>query len=644
MSVAELSSKPQRRATAESMAQKQREISVSEFFTKNRHLLGFDNPAKALLTTVKEAVDNSLDACEEAGILPTLAVEITEISENRFRVAVEDNGPGIVKAQIPKIFAKLLYGSKFHRLKQARGQQGIGISAAGLYAMLTTGRPIVILSKTGKGRLAQKVELRIDTRKNQPDILKEDQVEWEKDHGTRVELELTGTYRGGRTGVDAYLEQTVVANPHLELTYRTPKGEVQEYPRASEELPREAQEIKPHPHGVELGMLLKMLQDSDGMTVKSALVDNFSRVSPALAQSVCEAAGVKPGKRAPDVHGEDIERLHKALGEVKVMAPPATCVVPIGEELIVAGLKRRFLGAQYFSTTRPPAVYRGNPFVVECGIAYGGDLPLDEPAEVLRFANRVPLQYQPKACAISEAVYELNWKNYGLAQPRGSLPLAPMAIFVHLASVWVPFTSEAKEAVAHYPELLREITLALQECGRRLAQSLRARARLESEAKRRSLFERYIPELGMSIGKITGRPRDDVEKLFLKALPNFVNMAEPALPEGSPPEGGAAGGAAGAADAPDGGPADEGDGEAETPKKARKAKKGAKGDDASSQSQSANAKGSARGGGKGVKSAGAPEAGKAAKDARKSAKDAAKKGGRAGRASAKKGEQLKLID
>src|SRR5690242_4147927 len=174
MSVAELSPKPQRRATAESMATKQREISVSEFFTKNRHLLGFDNPAKALLTTVKEAVDNSLDACEEAGILPTIAVEITEVSENRFRVAVEDNGPGIVKAQIPKIFAKLLYGSKFHRLKQARGQQGIGISAAGLYAMLTTGRPILILSKTGKGRLARKVELRIDTRKNQPDVLKED--------------------------------------------------------------------------------------------------------------------------------------------------------------------------------------------------------------------------------------------------------------------------------------------------------------------------------------------------------------------------------------------------------------------------------------------------------------------------------------
>src|SRR4051812_47307743 len=315
MSAADLTPKPARRATAESMAQKQREISVSEFFTKNRHLLGFDNPAKALLTTVKEAVDNSLDACEEAGILPTLLVEITEISENRYRVAVEDNGPGIVKEQIPKIFAKLLYGSKFHRLKQARGQQGIGISAAGLYAMLTTGKPIVILSKTGKGRPARKVELRIDTRKNQPDVLKEDLLEWEKDHGTRVELELVGTYRGGRTGVDAYLEQSVVANPHLELTYKPPKGDMQSYPRASHELPREAQEIKPHPHGVELGMLLKMMQDAQKMTVKAALIDSFSRVSPALAQSICDHAKVKSTKKAPDLSGEEVERIHKALAE-----------------------------------------------------------------------------------------------------------------------------------------------------------------------------------------------------------------------------------------------------------------------------------------------------------------------------------------
>jgi DNA topoisomerase-6 subunit B len=536
---------PKRRATAETMATKQRDISVSEFFTKNRHLLGFDNPAKALLTTVKEAVDNSLDACEEAGILPEILVEIHEVvpaptkdrnaeeerphpgAASRFRVIVEDNGPGIVKPQIPKIFAKLLYGSKFHRLKQSRGQQGIGISAAGLYGQLTTGKPVVITSKTGRGRPAFRIDLRIDTKHNQPDVVKERTVDWDKEHGTRVEMELVAAYRGGRTGVKEYLEQTVVANPHLALTYVSPKGERVEFPRVSDELPREAEEIKPHPHGVELGMLHTMLQDSPGKTVKQVLVDDFSRVSPAIAQRMCELAKVNPQARAERVHGDELDRLHKALGQAKVMAPPATAVVPIGEALLIEGLKRRFSRADfYISATRPPAVYRGNPFVVEAGLAYGGELPLDEPAEIMRLANRVPLQYQPKACAISESVYQTNWRGYELAQPKGSLPVAPMVIVVHLASVWVPFTSEAKEAVAHYDELLREMKLAIQECGRKLASHLRARAHAQRDEMRRSLFEKYIPEVATSLSEILGIPKEKAEKPFYSALPNFVRFAE----------------------------------------------------------------------------------------------------------------------
>jgi DNA topoisomerase-6 subunit B len=529
--------RPARRATAESMATKQREISVSEFFTKNRHLLGFDNPAKALLTTVKEAVDNALDACEEAGILPELSVEIVEVSDGRFRVAVEDNGPGIVKPQIPKIFAKLLYGSKFHRLKQSRGQQGIGISAAGLYGQLTTGKPVVILSKTGKGKPAYRIELRIDTKRNQPDVVRDDVAEWDKEHGTRVEIELAAVFRGGRTGVEAYLEQTVVANPHLGLTYKPPKGEQIVYPRVTNELPREAQEIKPHPHGVELGMLLNMLQDSEGKSVKEVLMADFSRVTQSVAEHICKLAKVNPKADATTIMGDDVDRLHKALGEVKLMAPPASCIVPIGEELLIAGLERRFKDAFYVSSTRPPSVYRGNPFVVEVGLAYGGNLPADEPAEIMRFANRVPLQYQPKACAISEAIYDTNWRSYELSQPKGSLPVGPLAIVVHLASVWVPFTSEAKEAVAHYDDLLREMKLAVQECGRKLGSHLRARERAMGDQKRLSLFQRYIPEVSAAIANILGTPKDGVEVAFKEALPNFVRMAEVETAEEATPGG-----------------------------------------------------------------------------------------------------------
>jgi len=525
---------PARRATAESMATRQREISVSEFFTKNRHLLGFDNPAKALLTTVKEAVDNSLDACEEAGILPELIVEIFEVSDGRFRVAVEDNGPGIVKAQIPKIFAKLLYGSKFHRLKQSRGQQGIGISAAGLYGQLTTGKPVIIQSKIGKGKPSHRIELRIDTKRNQPDVVRDDVVEWDKEHGTRVEIELAAVFRGGRTGVEAYLEQTVVANPHLGLTYRPPKGDPLVYPRVTDDLPREAQEIKPHPHGVELGMLLNMLQDSTGQSVKEVLMADFSRVTQSVAEHICKLANVNPKADATTIMGDDVERLHKALGQVKLMAPPASCIVPIGEELLIAGLERRFKNAFYVSSTRPPSVYRGNPFVVEVGLAYGGDLPKDEPAEIMRFANRVPLQYQPKACAISEAIYDTNWRNYELTQPKGSLPIGPLAIVVHLASVWVPFTSEAKEAVAHYDDLLREMKFAVQECGRKLGSHLRAREKALSEQKRLSVFQRYIPEVAAAMGSILQAPKDKIETAFSTALPNFVRMADTTEADDSP--------------------------------------------------------------------------------------------------------------
>src|SRR5574341_1722005 len=209
--------------TAVEMGARQREISVSEFFTKNRHLLGFDNPRKALLTCVKEAVDNALDACEEAGILPEVIVKL-EVAPNgetppppsqasRFRLTVIDYGPGIVRQQIPPIFAKLLYGSKFHRLRMSRGQQGIGISAAGMYAQLTTGKPVQIISRTGAKTPAHYFEVQIDTKKNEPRILEKKQIDWEHHRGIQVSLEIEGRYQNGRASVDEYLALTAIAHP-----------------------------------------------------------------------------------------------------------------------------------------------------------------------------------------------------------------------------------------------------------------------------------------------------------------------------------------------------------------------------------------------------------------------------------------------
>jgi DNA topoisomerase-6 subunit B len=495
---------PARREDAVSMAARQREISISEFFTKNRHLLGFDNPQKALLTAVKEAVDNSLDACEEAGILPELVIEIAEIAENRYRIAVEDNGPGIVRAQIPRIFGQLLYGSKFHRLKQQRGQQGIGISAAGMYGQITTGRPVRILSRIGPSKPAHLFEIAIDTQKNAPVVLKDEEIEWDRPHGTRVEIEMESVYKKGRRSVDDYVEQTVLANPHATVTYSAPREETRVFERVAAELPRESLEIKPHPYGVELGILIRMLKDTRAKNLRAALKTDFSRVGDGVAEEICKIAGLSPEARPHRLVTGQVELLFRAIPKVKIMAPPTACLSPIGEDLLSRGLAERVKPDFATAVTRPPAVYRGNPFQIEVGLAYGGGLPGEEPMELYRFANRVPLQYQQSGCAITKAALSVDWKGYGLQQARGALPVGPAVLFVHIASAWVPFTSESKEAVASYPEIVKEIRLALMEAGRRLGSFVRHRRRDADEAKKLSYIEKYIPHIGDALQQILG--------------------------------------------------------------------------------------------------------------------------------------------
>jgi len=487
------------------MATRQREISVSEFFSKNRHLLGFDNPQKALLTAVKEAVDNSLDACEEAGILPGLNVHIQQLAEDRFRIAVEDNGPGIVKAQIPKIFGKLLYGSKFHTLKQARGQQGIGISAAGMYGLLTTGKSIAVTSRTGGDKPAHYYEIQIDTRKNAPQIITDKVVDWDSPHGTKVEIELIGTYKKGRHSVDDYVRQTAIANPHCEIFYTAPDtGATLHLERASDVLPPEPHEIKPHPYGVELGVLIRMMKETPARQLSAALRRDFSRVSGRVAVEICRAAELNPNANPHAIAVHEAERLFKAINSVKIMSPATNCLSPIGEEQILAGLRKEIAADFYSAITRAPAVYRGNPFQVEVGLAYGGSLHSEDLVDLMRFANRVPLQYQQSGCAITKAVLGIDWRSYGLSQSKGALPMGPVVLFVHMASVWVPFTSESKEAVAGYPEIMRELRLALQECGRKLATHIRAHRRAVDEEKKKSYIEKYIPHIGIALREILG--------------------------------------------------------------------------------------------------------------------------------------------
>ncbi|MBI2147036.1 DNA topoisomerase VI subunit B [Candidatus Woesearchaeota archaeon] len=498
---------------AHEMAKKQRDISVAEFFEKNRHLLGFDNKRKALLTAVKEAVDNSLDACEEAKILPEISVEIIDMQNDRFRIVVEDNGPGIIKKQIPNIFAKLLYGSKFHKLSQTRGQQGIGISAAALYGQLSTGRRIGIVSKISPKHPAHYFELHLDTKNNTPEIAKEEETEWKKDHGTRIELDLEAIYQKGLQSVDMYLKETAIVNPHCTIIYTNPKAEQIIFPRATDELPPETKEIKPHPHGVELGMLIKMLDATEARTLQSFFTTEFSRVGDGTAKEICSKAGMLPSQKPQEVSRDQAERLMKAIPQVRIISPPTDCLSPIGEENLKRGLKKEINAEFYCATTRPPSVYRGNPFIIEAAVAYGGELGAEEPARVMRFANRVPLQYQQAACSSTKAILDTVWRNYGLQQSRGALPIGPAVILIHMSSVWVPFTSEAKEAMAHYPEIIKEMRLALQECGRELARYTNKKRRLTDELKKRGYIEKYIPYVCSALGELLSLKENNKEEI-----------------------------------------------------------------------------------------------------------------------------------
>lgn len=719
---------------AEELAEGQREISIAEFFEKNKHMLGFDSGARGLVTAVKEAVDNALDATEEAGVLPDIYIEIEEVGDY-YRVVIEDNGPGITKEQLPKVFGKLLYGSRFHAREQSRGQQGIGISAAVLYSQLTSGQPAKITSRPKGQSRAQYFELIIDTDTNEPEIKADEEATWDRPHGTRIELEMEANMRA-RGQLHDYVKHTAVVNPHARIELREPGlDEPMKFERATDELPAETKEIRPHPHGVELGALIKMLEATESYSVSGFLQEEFTRVGKKTADSVIDnfrdvhygrelswtpprahddrdvAAAVgeavaNKGKAATadfaegvaetvasndrlsraelativgnvaetvetdtgktfggtvrenavdaawraitgvDADGEpagsatgaadgddedgdagdaesplvadayalvdeatstrkddaavqamadaltrrflnldggafritrdDLERLvadaanfvaeqHDAtFGETArenvveafwsrartvpddppkvrdiagdrdtsadllaamrttdILAPPTDCLAPITAELVEAGLRKEYDADFYAAATRDAEVHGGDPFIVEAGIAYGGSIPAEGSVELLRFANRVPLVYQRGACATTDVIKSIGWRNYGLDQPGGSgLPNGPAVISIHVASTNVPFTSESKDALANVPAIEDEIELAVREAARELKSYLNKRRSMQQRREKQDVLGKILPEMADKVSEVTGRPRPDIDGALARIMNN----------------------------------------------------------------------------------------------------------------------------
>ncbi len=485
--------------------------------------MGFDSPTKGLITSVKEAVDNALDACEEAGILPDIDVTI-EPTEHRdeLRLVIEDNGPGIVRKKMGNIFAQLLYGSRFHAIRQSRGQQGIGISAVVLYGQVTSGHHAMVTSKIGRGHPAIRMELGIDTKSNKPKVFSEDIEVWdEKDHGTRIEVVLKVRYQGGKQSVFEYLRSTSIVNPHARITFTDPMGQTTLFDRASDEVPAKTTEIKPHPLGTELGTILKTAKHTEFKRLTTFLQKDFVSIGAQTAKAILDEAGVPNGNPA-DISRDDARRIHDAFEKVRIMAPPTDCLSPIGESLVRQGLKKETtdVSPEYIATvTRPPSVWGGHPFQVEVGVVYGGTLPKDGQVRILRFANRVPLLYQQGGCGATAAVQDVDWRRYGLEQRAGrGIPNGPAIILVHVASTKVPFTSEAKEAIATMEEIHKEIRLGLQEAARGLGRHLKKKAKRAKVSEKFTLVTKILPEINKKSAAMLGKPEADLAPIVCKIM------------------------------------------------------------------------------------------------------------------------------
>ncbi len=515
---------------AEKMAANQKQVAISEFFEKNKHFLGFDTLTRALITAVKEAVDNALDACEEARILPDIVVQITKVDNKKdiLQLDVEDNGPGIPRASIEKVFGQLLFGSRFHAIRQSRGQQGIGITGVVMYAQLTTGDPTHVESKIAKEATAVAVDIGLDTRKNKAVKSNQDRVDWgEKVHGLKIRTSMKAKYQKGRKSVWQYLRMTSIVNPHADILFIDPDGQEHHWPRVTEKLPGRVEAIKPHPNGIELGQLQRLCGESSESRMTTFLRRNFSGVSGRAAKELCQVAELEEKLKPKSLKPDQVRALLEAFqGErmlrgspVKLLNPPTSCLSPIEELLIKKGLSKTIDSKFVTTMTRAPSVTQGNPFQIEVGLIFGEGMAADKPVEILRFANRVPLMYQQGGCLLTKAIESVDWRQYGLDQAGGrGVPKGPAAILVHLASTNVQFTSEAKEALSDNEVVMEEGRKAMLEMGRGLRKHLEKKKKMGKTREKFELINDIIPAIAEKAASLLELPVPDLAASITKIM------------------------------------------------------------------------------------------------------------------------------
>ncbi|MFH1836131.1 MAG: DNA topoisomerase VI subunit B [Methanobacteriota archaeon] len=490
-----------------------KEVSVTEFFRKNKAHLGYSGKVRSLTTIVHELITNSLDACEEAGILPEIFVELKQLGSNHYKFVSRDNGPGIPVKHIADVFGKMLAGTKFHRNVQLRGQQGIGVAGVTMFSQMTTGQPLVIRTCTGDNKVYE-VQLLLDVMKNKADIVAEKVFEqaW---RGTEIEGEVKNVqFNLGDKGPFEYVKRTAIANPHMKITFIDPEGRKTVFDRVSEVIPEPPKEMKPHPKGMDTDDLLKMAKTSIGRHIGSFLTTSFSRMTNAKVAEIQALVSFDLKKNPRKLTWKETEEIVAAIDKIDFMAPPTDGLSPIGENQVRKALINVLKPEFETVVSRNPTTYSGGvPFQVEVAVAYGGSagrkVGEETRSEIMRFANRSPLLFDPGECGLTQATQSVEWKRYGFRD----FEHAPVTIFVNMVSTYVPYTSAGKQSVSGEEEILKEIRFALMEAGRKFQRyHSKKRRDIEREARLNTLLK-YATELAPSVARLTGA---DDEKLLSK--------------------------------------------------------------------------------------------------------------------------------
>ncbi len=496
------------------------EISASDFFYRNRDIAGLTNPSRAIFVAIREVVENSLDAAESQKIPPDIYIRLSFEGEATaetqiYKLRVQDNGSGIQPRFIPSAFGQVLYGSKY-KLKQMRGTFGLGGKMAVLYGQVTTHKPVSVTSSTGQEKIYS-FKLMIDIQRNRPIIL-DRKVLINKDNwrGTIVEFTLEGDYLRAMPKIIEYFKQTAMVNPYANITFVDPKGRLYKFTRATTNMPEPPTETLPHPYGVDVELLQRLIQITTTTNMSSFLRGHFHRVGEITAQKFLEFSGLPPSKNPKKLSHEEIVKLMQNLKKYKDFLPPdASCLSPLGEELLKAGIIKELKPEYLVVHQRKPSTYAGHPFIVEMAIGYGGDIPKTGNFVIYRFANKIPLLYDEASDVAYKVISAMNWRRYKVS------PDMPIAIVIHVCSTKVPYKTVGKEFISDRPEVRKEEANALREVSRQLQHFLSRQEHVHMEKKRLGIFSKYLPKIAQFSTMLAGKEKaPDIEKL-LKSVQKY---------------------------------------------------------------------------------------------------------------------------